>query len=123
MTKWDIAALEMVNILIALRLWKNLWVGKTVEMFCDNLAVVTVLQSGRTKDEILATISRNIFMLAAKFDIFIKVSHVPGKMNKVADLLSRLEDRDSQWIELANLVPNVRWENITDQFFHLDDRI
>ena len=86
----------MVNILIALRLWKKFGIGKTIEIFCDNLAVVTVLQSGKTKDSTLATISRNIFMLAAKFDVFLKVSHVPGKSNVIADLLSRWEGLEAQ---------------------------
>ena len=69
MCHFDIAALEMINILVAVRVWATEWQNQTIEVPCDNLAVVTVLTSGKTKNSILAAISRNIFMLAANFDI------------------------------------------------------
>ena len=33
--------------------------------------------------------ARNIFMWVSTFNIDLKVVHVPGKLNEVADLLSR----------------------------------
>ena len=88
-----------------------------------NLAVVTVLQSGRTRDSTLATISRNIFMLASKFDICLKVCHVPGKINVIADLLSRWEDLEIQRVKLAQMVPAAEWVEIKKQYFELDLKI
>ena len=41
-----IAQLEMLNIIVALKVWSNLWQNKKVEIKCDNLAVVEVLNSG-----------------------------------------------------------------------------
>ena len=62
---------------------------KIKNSFCDNEAVVSVLNAGKTRDPLLATISRNIFMVSAKHDISFRLIHVHGKHNVVADLLSR----------------------------------
>ena len=61
----NIAVLEMFNILVALKTWAPLWKNKNIKIFCDNIAVVSVLNNGKTKDKFLAAISRNIFMEAA----------------------------------------------------------
>ena len=95
--------------------------GRTVaEIYCDNLVVVSVLQSGKTKDPILATFSRNIFMFASKFDIFLKVSHVPGKHNIVADLLSRWDNSDKNRETLSLLVPQHQWVEVQNEHFIVD---
>ena len=52
---YNIVALEMANILIALKIWVKEWSHFKIEIHCDNLAVVSILQSGKTKDRILAT--------------------------------------------------------------------
>ena len=46
---FDIAALKMLNILVATRTWANEWQNRTIEVHCDHLSVVTVLCSGKTK--------------------------------------------------------------------------
>ena len=43
----NIAQLEMVNILVALKIFCRHWAGKCVMVHCDNQAVVCVLQSGK----------------------------------------------------------------------------
>ena len=47
---WTTVHLEMVNILLAVRLFKRQWVSNKVLIHCDNAAVVSVLMSGKTKD-------------------------------------------------------------------------
>ena len=61
-----IVHLEMLNILVAIRTWGEAWAGTTVRIHCDNQAVVSVLNTGRTRDIILAAISCNILMETAK---------------------------------------------------------
>ena len=85
----NIATLEMLNILVALKIWATKWTHKKIHFFCDNIAVVQVLKFGKTKDLELAALSRNILMLASSSDIHISVSHISGKATVVADLLSR----------------------------------
>ena len=85
----QIVHLEMLNILAALRVWKDQWKDKKVAIACDNLAVVQVINVGRTRDLTLAAIARNIQFQAAVNNINLKVTHIAGKKNVIADLLSR----------------------------------
>ena len=119
----NIAVLEMFNILVALRTWAIKWKNKNIKIFCDNLAVVTVLNNGKTKDKLLAAISRNIFMDAAQFDISLIVSHVAGKTNITADLLSRWGNLDTQIKQLKDLVPNYEWVHIKPEHLLIDHEI
>ena len=84
-----ITQLEMLNIIVALKVWAHLLQNKKVEIKCDNLAVVEVLNSGMTKDKFLALCARNVWLLTAIFNIHLVISHIPGKNNHIADLLSR----------------------------------
>ena len=86
---YSIVHLEMLNILVALRVWAKQWANKKVLLKCDNQAVVSVLNSGKTQDLTLAAMARNINMLLAVEDIELQVIHILGSDNKIADLLSR----------------------------------
>ena len=46
---------EMLNILLALKIWAYQCTDWKVQIQCDNMAVVDVLASGKTKDKVLAT--------------------------------------------------------------------
>ena len=78
-----IVHLEMINILIAIRIWANHWQYKTVTFSCDNMAVVQVVHSGKTKDPMLAACIRNIWLEASIHDITIKIEHIKGKNNVI----------------------------------------
>ena len=82
---FNIAHLEMLNILVVLKVWYLQWANKKVSIACDNEAVVHDLNSGRTKDLTPAAIARNI--QAAISNIDLKGRHIPRKSNVVADLL------------------------------------
>ena len=86
---WSIVQLEMVNILLAVRLFQPHWAGRKVLVKCDNEAVVTVLISRKTRDPYLGACARNIWYVCALADIDILYVHVRGLDNRVADLLSR----------------------------------
>ena len=45
-----IVHLEMWNIAIALRMWGHLWRHSSIQIFCDNLAVVQVMNTHKTRD-------------------------------------------------------------------------
>ena len=83
-----ITQLEMLNVVVALKVWASVWADKIIDIKCDNLAVVEVLTSGKTKDNFLATCARNVWLICAIFNIQIRVWHIPGKSNHIADLLS-----------------------------------
>ena len=79
----------MLNILVAIGTWVSQWQGKAVRIFCDNAAVVSVLNSGKTRHLTLAAIARNIFMETAQGDISLKTVHIMGRVNEIADSLSK----------------------------------
>ena len=73
----------MVNILVALKAWHAQWAGSRVLIKCDNQTVVAVLNNGKTR--MPGTYSCGL----SACNIDIKVVHVAGKLNQVADLLPR----------------------------------
>ena len=79
----------MLNTLLALRVLKDQWASSRISVACNNQAVVQVLNSGKTRDLTLAAIARNIQFHVATRDIDLRVTHIPGKSNIIADLLSR----------------------------------
>ena len=101
---FTIVHLEMLNLLVAMRLWADHWSSQKVVLFCDNQAVVSILNNGRTKDR---TLAQNIQMIAAIKDINLNVVHILGKKNStVADLLSRWNITPNNYQKLISLLPS-----------------
>ena len=119
----NIAHLEMVNILVATKMFCHQWSKKSVQIFCDNSAVVWVLQSGRTKDPYLAACARNGWLWAGIFDINFVFSHIRGKSNCIADLLSRWSYTSDNYAALKQLVPNFHWHDLPLDMLELDNDI
>ena len=84
-----IVHLEMINVFIALNLWKHRLQGRNIVIHCDNMAVVNSILSGRSWDPFLGSVARNIWLLTATHNIHITVVHIPGKKNIYAEALSR----------------------------------
>ena len=117
-----IVHLEMVNILLALRLFCSYWAGRKVLVRCDNKAVVSVLSSGRSRDPFLSACARNIWYCSAKHDIDVDYVHIRGRDNEVADLLSRWSGSRADWGRLLQHIPNPCWLQANEQMlaFHPD---
>ena len=116
----QIVHLEMLNILAALRVWQQPWANKKVAIACDNLAVVQVLNSGKTRDLTLAAIARNIQFQIATTNISLKVTHIPGKFNTIADLLSRWNNRPNANTLLYQLLPSHNWVTVNENHIMID---
>ena len=105
----NIAHLEMVNILVALRVFSSIWTRKKLLIKCDNAAVVQVLTTGRAQDPFLGACARNIWFHAALIDVDVKYVHVLGVDNVIADLLSRWGHTHENHEALNRLVDNPIW--------------
>ena len=46
---------EMLNIMVAFRIWGHLWKDEKIRVNCDNKSVVNVLNNGRSRDPFLST--------------------------------------------------------------------
>ena len=106
--QFSIVHLEMLNILVAIRVWCQYWANKRIIIKCDNQAVVSVLNSGKTQDMTLAAIARNVKMEAAKHDIDLQVIHISGVDNN-ADALSRWQITKEPEKILRKFLPNPVW--------------
>ena len=116
----SIVHLEMINILVAIRVFGHMWHRKLILVKCDNDAVVHVLNSGKTRDPFLATCARNIWQEAAIRDVELKYVHIIGKQNKVADLLSRWENTVAQYQMLNALVEKPVWVKVGSELLDLN---
>ena len=116
----NIAYTEMINILVTLKVWHSQWAGQKVLVKCDNQAV---LNTGKTRDSTLSKYARNIFLWLSAFNISIMVVHVPGKLNPVADLLSRWNITVDNFSKLQQLVHPVTWVPAPQDLLFCDDSI
>ena len=101
----NIVHLEMLNILVALRVWNQSWAKSRVRIICDNEAVVHVVNLGRIRDLTLAAIARNIQLQVATWDINLQVNHIAGKDNHIADLLSHWTLTEDRQVKLKTCLP------------------
>ena len=74
---------------VGVTLWGKQWQGKTILARSDNAAVVAIVKSGSSKDNMAMELVQPIFCLGIEFDIMLTIEHVPGIDNKAADALSR----------------------------------
>ena len=112
---YNIAHLEILNIVMALKVWGHAWANKSVESMCDNLAVVEILSFGKARDHIMATCARNIWLLVAIYNINVVVTHIRGRDNSVADLLSRWYQTSDNHHKLYEFIELPIWVDV-----HLD---
>ena len=63
--------------------------GRRITVYCDNMAAVTSLQSGRAQNKALLEVARSAWMVQAIFQVSIEYKHIPGHLNDLADALSR----------------------------------
>ena len=99
-----ISCLEMLNLVVAVKLWSNSWAGKSVIINCDNSATVDTIQHGRARDKFLLKCARVIWFHTARLDIDLQVKHKPGVLMHTVDSLSRLNEHSA--------------DNIAEQLLH-----
>ena len=119
----SIVHFEMINILLALRLWASEFNSKCLHVYCDNSAVVSILNTGKGLDPLLLAMARNIWLLVATQDIDLTVLHIPGKHNNIADLLSRWHLPGTDRNKLHSYVPDPQWQLVPTELTHIDHNI
>ena len=87
--EWHIATKELLPIVLSCLLWGKQWTGMVVGCYCDNTAAVEVLNGGYSKDEVMMHLVRCLFFISEHFRFVVEAVHLPGKLNEVADALSR----------------------------------
>ena len=85
----SIAHLELLNIVVAVRTWAELWAHQRVAVQCDNMNACLAVRSGRTRDRFMQACVRELFHLSTVHDLELQVTHCPGVTLQRADALSR----------------------------------
>ena len=80
---------ELFPIAVSFLLWGKLWTSRRILLFCDNEAVVNIVNSGTSRDEGVMFLLRRMFLLAAQGSFAFHASHLLGRINRLADALSR----------------------------------
>ena len=81
--------LEMLAVLVGIRLWGSHCQGQKIRIYCDNQAVVQVINSSKTKDSFMGTCLRELWFEVSRFRFQLRAIHLPGEENRIADWLSR----------------------------------
>ena len=86
------------------------WRDKVVNIKCDNESAVAVCSTGKAKNEFLSVCLHNVELVRAKYNIELRVTHIKGVNNKLADALSR-----GQFEGLGE----VEWEAVSNEILCL----
>jgi hypothetical protein len=84
--------LEAFSVVLETLRWAK---QKSDYFFSDNMATVTCLNKGTSKNRTLMSYLRHLYWLSASFNFHIVVLHVPGKDNVLADNISWLHESSS----------------------------
>ena len=80
---------ELFAIVAAASTWGHLWSGLRIHFHCDNLPIVQAWARQSAKHPDLMRLLQTLFLVAAQHSFTIRLSHLPGRLNSIADALSR----------------------------------
>lgn len=108
-TKWEpgfidnrdpsIKFLELYGVAVAIELWAGLLKNRRVQIYCDNMGVVNMINASSSSCRLCMILLRIITKTSMQHNVRFFADHIPGKKNVLADHLSRL--RISKFRELA----------------------
>ena len=76
----NIATKELVPIVVGVALWGASWQGLAVSCHCDNMAVVSAINSGRARYPPLNRLLCCLFFFTAHFKIAISAQHIQAQL-------------------------------------------
>lgn len=102
----DLTFLEFFPILVALSLWKDLFRDRKVLFWCDNQAVVRVINRQISWSERVMGLVKRLVLTCLRANISFSAKYIPGTSNNIADALSCFqEDHFRQLALLAESQP------------------
>ena len=87
-----INVLELFTVFLALVRWGSALSGSHVIIRSDNSVTIAALNKATSRGVEIMPIVRNIFWLCIKYDICVTGLFIPGKLNVLADNISRLHN-------------------------------
>ena len=120
-----IAHLELLNIVVALKVWKKQWSGLRVRVWSDNMNACLAVQTGRSRDAFMQDCTREIFLYTAAYDVELHVLHKPGVDLRRADALSRAHtaQRFRDWVQRDPLLARAQQIQVPDSYFEINNTL
>ena len=88
----SITFLEFFPVVVAVVLWAPLLSGKRIILRSDNEAVVAILNKQTSKCIHVMKLVRFMVLQCLKYNLLFSAKHIPGKLNNIADALSRFQE-------------------------------
>lgn len=89
-SQWSINALELLAVVKALQRAPTSWYGKKLMVASDNTSAVAYMNhQGGTRSFRLMEATAQLFQVLQDKQITMRARHIPGRLNRMADLLSR----------------------------------
>ena len=80
---------ELVPVVLACAVWGRQWSDCMVVVHCDNEGAVAAINSGYSRVAPIMHLLRCLFFIRARRGVAVKAVHIPGRLNTVADAISR----------------------------------
>ena len=123
MGQMHILHVEMMALVIATKLWKHYFNGLKIEIDCDNMGVLEIINRGRARDMKLQQMLRELTFVTATHHCEIHVKYIRSEDNLISDRLSRAAcDERSFQILQQMLKENPEWiqKRIPEHYFELN---
>ena len=116
-----IAHLELLNVVVAVKVWADTWQHRSIKVSCDNINACLALQTGRSRDSFMQDCIREIFMVCSRSDIQLAAEHKPGVLMERADALSRAHksERAREWIARDTVLNGAKRVRVEDNVFKI----
>ena len=115
----NIAHLELIAIILAVKTWKSKIQGKIVHIKCDNQVCISIVNTGCSKDCKLQQLLWELVMSTASIDAWIKLVYVNTTCNTLPDLLSRWYNGAQAWRQFKSITKNtMKRRSINPKLFH-----
>lgn len=87
----DITMKEFFPITLAMEVWGHKFADKCILFHSDNQAVVEIINKMSPKHAYVMTLLRWLVFVCMKHNVMFQAEHIPGRLNILPDLLSRLQ--------------------------------
>ena len=95
---------EVLCAVLAARRWGYRWSNSKVVIYTDSTSAKGMLAKAKAKNSMVTEALKELFLFSIIFNFELVPVHLPGKLNLVADRLSRIRDRRAA-LELLTLLP------------------
>lgn len=83
--------LELFPIVVAVEIWGHLMANHKITFYSDNTTTVFILNKQTSKDPKMMQLVRRLVLATLQHNILFRAEHIEGRLNVVADCLSRFQ--------------------------------